>query len=91
MSVTSSWASRNNIRLWVGGKYTEKEIRERASEEVGLIGKKEWFGLGVIRPVKGLGQQKRSHPVCSEEAVFFSSESVIGASMIYLALGHPLY
>ena len=34
------------------------------------MGKKEWFGLGVNRPVKGLGQQKRSDPVCSEEALF---------------------
>ena len=50
MSVPSSWASRNNTGLWVGGKCTGTEIRERANEEVGL-GKKEWFGLGVNRLV----------------------------------------
>ena len=48
VSVPSSWASRNNTRLWVGGKYTGTEIRGRANEEVGLIGEERVVRAGSI-------------------------------------------
>ena len=48
VSVPSSWASRNNTRLWLGGKYTGTEIRERANDEVGLIGEERVVRAGNI-------------------------------------------